>query len=187
MTKSIIGTLFIASVSVAALAWSFGVVELVATALMRTFVFYIGKKVVDFEERVSLITDNVITSRIFETDSGKFKFVDSQKCVFREKIQLFSFRIHTPFSLKGCVEFKNGTAKIEGRLPVGATLFFCMWLVRWATGCIGASIQGEGSMLSLLMLLFGWGVAALMYFPSVALERKRLLVVYDEMKQHLRN
>jgi len=186
MTKSIIGNLFIASVLVGALAWYLAIIEFVITALMQNFIFCIGRKVVDFEEWAPFVTDNVIINRIFETDSGKFTFVDSQRCIFRDKMSWFSLKWHTPFPLKGSVTFKNGMAYVEGRLPLGTTIFFSSWLVIVTVGGIGLAIQESNFILSMIVLLIGWGFAAAMYFPSVALEKKRLFNVYDEIKRELK-
>jgi hypothetical protein len=95
----------------------------------------------------------------------------------------FSFKWHTPFPLKGSGTFNNGMAHVQGRLPLGTTIFFSAWLVGWTVGGIGL---GESNfILSMIVLLIGWGFAAAMYFPSVALEKKRLFTGYDEIKREL--
>jgi hypothetical protein len=144
--------------------------------------------VIDFEERVPFITDNVITSRIFETDSGIFKFADSHRFVFREKMSWFSFKLHTPFPLKGNGTFKNGMAHVEGRLPLSTTIFIGAWLVGITAGGILLGIKGSNFNFipSMIVLLIGWGIASALYFSSVALEKKRLFNVYDEIKREIK-
>ncbi len=115
MIKSIVGNLFIGCVALAAVGWFLGIFELITTAFMNNFIFFIGKKVLDFEERASFARGNFDLDKIFETDNGKFKFVDNMNCVFRHNLQWFSFRVHTPFPLKGCIRLKDGVAKIEGK------------------------------------------------------------------------
>jgi hypothetical protein len=184
-SKLIIGNLFMAAWFVAVFSWFLGIVESILTRLMKDIIFRKGIKLVDFTEKGSCFSDNVIVNKLFETDNAKFKFINNQRCVFREKTSWFSFKWHTPFPLKGSVTFKNEIAHVEGRLPLGATIFFSAWLMAWTVGSIGAGIQGGNLIVSIFMLLLGWGVAAAMYFPSAAREKKRLLVLYDEIKRQL--
>jgi len=170
--KMIFVNLFIAAITIGIFSWLLGIIEFIFIALMKEFVFKFGVKIVNIEERAFFLTSHVVKDKISETDHGKFKFIGTQRCVFRDKMSWLSLKLHTPFPLKRCVQFKDGIAHVEGRLPVGTMTFFIAWIVGWTVGGIGYGIQEASIKLSLLMLLFGWGFVALLFFPSLALEKK---------------
>ncbi|HBU06230.1 MAG TPA: hypothetical protein DEA95_06585 [Nitrospiraceae bacterium] len=171
---------------VAILAWFYGIYEMFATNRMIISSYILGKKVLDFKEPFVCHEHSIRVNEMLETENGKFKFIQRSKCLFREKLKLFHLRWHTPFPLRGTLAFQDGIVHVEGRLPLGPTVFMASWAIGWTSGGIGFGIQEHDFRFAGLFILIGWLFLLIMYYMSVPLEKKRFLVVYEEVKQNLR-
>lgn len=170
---------------VAACSWFYGIYETIATFRMMVNPYNVGKKVIDFTEAFNCNMDSIKVNTVIETENGKFKFISENVCLFRNKIKLFTFRFHTPFPLKGRLELQDGAVHIKGRLPLAPTIFFVAWLIGWTSGGIGFAAQQKDFGSSAVFVLMGWLFLALIYYIFIPLEKKRLLLIYEEIKFYL--
>lgn len=170
---------------VASCSWFYGIYETIATFRMMVNPYNVGKKVIDFTEAFNCNRDRIKVNIVIETENGKFKFISENVCLFRRKLKLFTLRFHTPFSLKGRLELQDGAVHIEGRLPLAPTIFFVALLIGWTSGGIGFAEQQKDFGASAVFVLMGWIFLGLIYYISVPLEKKRLLLLYEEIKFYL--
>ncbi len=125
---------------------------------------------------------------VVSTDNGKFKFVTPRLCLFRGKFRFFAVRLHTPFPLKGAMELGEAGVRVCGRLPVAPFAFLLAWLAMWTVFPVVGAFHGvgrQGPVEMVWFVLLGWATAAVIYYVSVWVERKRLLGVYGELKDWL--
>lgn len=171
-------------------SWFFGVYEFVTLHLFIPSSFKFGKLAFTASEHIPFDQFSIEQGTVIKTRNGKFKFVGRQECLFFEKFQLFAFRLHTPFPIKGKICWIDRSAKIEGRLPLGPTLFFVAWLVGWTAGAVGLYAQDASTYLDPAVLLFsgiflllGWGFAGGMYMLCVPYEVRRATSIVEELRE----
>lgn len=154
----------------------------------RNFVerlYFLGLKLINFNENWGDIHFHS-SSEPKETASGKFKVINSTTVLFRHTQPIFSMQVHTPFPFKGVIELKDGYAHISARIPVIQAIVIGIWLTAWTAGGLGITIFGEGNrLIGLFFLLGGWGFLGAMLGYGYVLEKKRLLMVLEEIKSSL--
>jgi len=146
--------------------------------LFYPIVYKNGFRVFNENEAIPSPTSDKIGKTIV-TDGGKFKIISNELCLFRINFPFFTFRIHTPFPIKGTISWKNGIASVEGRIPVFSSVFFLAWL----TGCTAAGTLGMESegLSGITFLLLGWVFASAIYLFSVPLEIRRAREIINEI------
>ncbi len=163
-------------------AWFYGVYEFISMHRLSPFVFRTGR-VVFAESRVVLLDPSrVALNAVQTTENGKFKFITPQECLFCQQFRLFNFRLHTPFPLKCTVRWRDGLAQVEGRIPVGPTVFLAAWLCGWTLGGLGVAVKEGVGIAALGFTVIGLAFAAGMYFVSVPLEIRRARGILREME-----
>jgi hypothetical protein len=180
---------FIISWVAAVLSWFYGIYEMIAFFRLKGSSYNIGKRVLEFTERLDYIKDSIRLNDIVKTQRCKYKFLELNKCIFREKWRASHIlRLNTPFPLKGTVEFNDGKATVQGRVPLGMSIFLLAWLVGWSSGgiivCINSNDFNDLGF-SLLFTMIGWVIVFFMYFTALPLEKKRFLNAYGELKHQL--
>lgn len=192
LIKDIAITVFMGAWVIGVASWFFGAYEFITLHLFIPSSFNFGKLALTASEQIPFDPFSIQQGAIIKTRNGKFKFVGRQECLFIEKFQLFAFRLHTPFPIKGKIRWTDGSAKIEGRLPLGTTLFIVAWLVGWTAGAVGLYAQDASTYLDPAVLLFsgiflllGWGFAAGMYMLSVPHEIRRARSMVEELRAYL--
>lgn len=147
--------------------------------------YFLGVKVINIQEQWGEFQLQK-SDRIKETESGKYKIIDEGTILFRYNQPLISFRVNTPLPLKGVVRLDNGKAFIMARTPIAPAVFMSVWLLGWTAGGIGVLVQGQGQVLQKLMFVsIGWLFFGGMIAYAYKLEKKRLLIVLNEIKQKL--
>ena len=167
----------------------FAVVEFIAVRLFKYSFFGFGKLVYAESDDIPLPVETIHLQQIIKTENGKFKFVNEKECLFFERLKLWPFRFHSPFPLKGKIRWRIGIAEIEGRIPLGTSVFLGSWLIAW-TGMaiiILASHPAEFFSGDLLFGIFisGWLIVGGLYFLSIPYEIRRAKSVVAELKEYL--
>jgi hypothetical protein len=147
--------------------------------------FQTGRVVVDvFDAWAS--AGAIPLSAVVSTENGKFKFIEPRLCLFRDKFR----PLHTPFALKGTLALHGARVRVRGRLPAVSFAFLVLWLTLWTLVPIGELLLPgmEAGMTPLGLagfVLVGWVGAGLIYFLSVATEKKRLMRAFEEVRVYL--
>lgn len=177
--------IFIVAWCIGIVSWFFAIYEFIAVHRLTYSSFRYGRLVYVASEPISLPAHLIKPDQIIKTRNGRFKFVNEQECLLSRKIFVI---FPTPFPIKGKIRWHNGMAKIEGRIPLGTTVFLGAWLVGWTDGALMATGSNSLSLFSgLIFLLFGWLIAGGMYFFSIPFEVRRAQRIVDELKVYLAN
>jgi hypothetical protein len=157
---------------------------MIATLRLKKSSYGLGRKIVAFTEPFQCRNDAIKLNEVAKTENGKYKFIESNRCIFIERwTPKHLLRLHTPFPLKGNLNFGQGTVTIEGRLPLGTTMFTLAWLAGWFSGGVMLGLQDGQFGTAILFTLIGLGVVLITYFISIPMEKERFLRVYAELKQ----
>jgi hypothetical protein len=92
----------------------------------------------------------------------------------------FSFKIHTPFPIKGSLRWAGDQATVVGRIPLFTTLFLAAWLVGWTAAAVMMPLAAGGVLAGLGFLLLGWAFAVGICLFSVPFEIHRARQMLDE-------
>ena len=127
------------------------------------------------------------TSRAIQlTESGRFRFIEPNRAVFCFGRNWFGTRLRTAVPIKGTIEWRDGSAEISGRLPVGTLLVSCFWLLCAAVWSILAAFSRQGSWKFLWVLPAAAAFGFLMGPTFLPLEKRRALKVADEILRAVR-
>ena len=127
------------------------------------------------------------TSRAIQlTESGRFRFIEPNMAVFCFGRSWFGTRLRTAVSIKGTIEWRDGSAEISGRLPVGTLLVSCFWLLCASVWSIVAAFARQGSWKFLWVLPAAVAFGFLMGPIFLPLEKRRALRVADEILRAVR-
>lgn len=180
-----IGVFIISSVATV-LSWLYAIYEMIVFFRLKESSYIIGKRVLEFTERLDYIKDSIRLNDIVKTQKCKYKFFELDKCIFREKWRAsYIFRLNSPFPLKGAIEFNDGKATVKGRVPLGPSTFCLAWVVAWTSGGIIMCVNGYDLKSSLLFMMFGWVAYYVVYVTSLPLEKKRFLNAYGDLKRRI--
>jgi hypothetical protein len=135
-------------------------------------IFEKGKVVFRLEEPFLTLPTHPLD--VVQTENSRFKFVSDRACLFGFR---GAVRVRTICSLKGKIEFQNGMAYVSGRLLHGETIFFVAQVAAWTLGGLLMS--------SIPFILAVWGLAILIFFPSLWLGKQRLIKAYNQIKEYL--
>jgi len=174
--------LFIGAWFLMAASWFYVIYEQITVHLFKPSSFNYGKLVLKLSESIPRNQTIIQVDQVHKTENGKFKFINLQECLFCSKYRIFAW--HTPFPIKGVIRWHNGIAEVEGRIPLGTTLFFSAWLVDLTVGGLLADFSNLWHPFAILgFITFGWFMAGAMYFISVPIEVRRARTVFNEFKQ----
>jgi hypothetical protein len=178
---------FVAACGIGVLSWFFAIFEFVAVSRFAHFPFRFGKLVYFESEAIPLPAESIDMQKVIKTENGKFKFVTQKECLFFQKLKLWGFRLYTPFPLKGKIRWRNGSAEIEGRIPLGTSLFLGAWVIGWTAGA--AMLLNSGSAAFFIsapgVFIVGWVFAGGVYFLSIPYEIRRAKSMVTELKEYL--
>jgi hypothetical protein len=162
-------------------AFIYSLFEQFAMTKMRYPTYIKGFKILDFDDSNNFMKrKRMQLNEIYNLTSGKFKFINEGKCIFRDKFYLL--KMYTPFPLKGLMTIDDKRVHIEGRQPIGTTIFFITWFAGWTILSILMGVLKKSIVFSLFPLSVGWILILAMYLFCVNIEKKRLLAVYEEIK-----
>jgi hypothetical protein len=180
--------IFIAAWFVCVASWFAGIVEFILMYALRPSVFRIGRIVLCESLPFTLRRNRFETDRVYPTPKGKFRFINDHELIFSSKFQLFAFKLHTPFPIKGRLNWATVPTRLEGRIPIATALFMLAWLVGWTTGGVMVSL-GQAHPPSLLggiaFTALGWAFAVGMYFVSLPIELRRARAITQEIQAQL--
>jgi len=174
--------IFIGAWLVAVISWFYSIYEFVS---MHRFpsTFILGRLVLKESAPFPIERAPIDTARVYKTRIGKFKFLNPRECLFCLKFQIFALRIQTPFPIKGRIRLDNGVATIEGRIPLGTTIFLGAWLVGWTVGGLMFAVLAPGiAVESLSFTAVGWLIWGATSFWSFRIELGRARRIVDEIR-----
>lgn len=151
---------------------------------LRPSAFRWGRLVLKESRFFPVRTSAMEPGRVYTTAIGQFKFLSSRECLFCPKFEVFALRVHTPFPIKGRIRWGNGIATVEGRVPLGATVFLGAWLIGWTTGLRFGATEPGVALASLAFVALGWLSAGALYFGSLWVELRRARKIVDEIRAH---
>lgn len=164
-------------------SWFGAVIESIGMWRFWPSVFRFGLMAIEEPCRLERIAPMAGQSACIETQSGVFWVLSETECLFRSKIAMFGFRIHTPFPLKGSISWVGAQATIRGRVPVGPSLFLGFWLMGWtASAAMTLSAKAGSAMIAMPPLVLGFAMVGGMVAFSIPLERNRLRQLVEELK-----
>ena len=164
-------------------SWFLAIVESIGMWRFWPWVFGTGVRV--WTENSSLPLQTMGIGSEIETESGKFKVVSPDLCLFRWRMRWFSFNIHTPFPIKGSLRWDGYRTIIEGRIPLFPILFFAAWLIGWTSGGVMVGLQSGISFDNVCSTLLGLAFVAGMFGFSIPLEMRRAREVLSEYEYYV--
>jgi hypothetical protein len=170
----IIGVIF----SIVPLSFLFSMVEIIAIGSFFEWSYHLGLVVMRYKIDLKLPLNYDEDKLEFET--ARVKFLSPTKILFRSKIIMFNMRMNTPFPIKGIIFEKDGETIVEGRIPLGTTIFmgsiFFMVVGGWFIGSLMSGSIG---------IFFGaLALGTVFYFIgkwSLSLEISRARAIVDEL------
>lgn len=179
-----IGQLFLFSVLLAFGSWFIAVFEMIGIHSFSKFFFKIGIPVYKRNIKIKDWHQFKRPTEILRKEEGKFKFTSDGYAYFLSQFFLGKFfRTTTPFPLKAIAKINpNGLIDIKARIPIGTSLFFICWILGWTIGTVGMGIA-SGNYENMLFGLIGWGFAALIVGISYPVEKKRMDLMVNELKE----
>lgn len=150
---------------------------------LRPSAFRWGRLVLKESFPFPLHTSVIEPGRVYKARIGQFRFLNSRECLFCPKFAIFPLRVHTPFPVKGRIRWSNGGATIEGRIPLGSTVFVGAWLVGLTAGSLRFGGAEPGVALAFPgFIALGWLSAGGLYFGSLWIELRRARRIVDEIR-----
>lgn len=175
--------LFVGAWLVALISWFYSLYEFVSMHRFRASTFTRGRLVFQESAPFPIERTTIDTGRVYKTRIGKFQFLNPRECLFCLKFQIFSLRIQTPFPIKGRIRLDNGVATIEGRIPLGTTIFLGAWLVGWTVGGLMFAVMDPAvAVESFGFTAVGWLFAGAIYFVSLPIELGRARRIVEEIR-----
>jgi hypothetical protein len=159
------------------LSFLFFIVEIIAMGIFLEWAYHIGIVVFRYNIDLKLPLDYQEDKLEFQT--ARVKFISPSKILFRSKIIIFGIRINTPFPVKGIIFEKDGKSIVEGRIPLGSTIFMGLISFSIVGGWIIGALIGESVGIFLGALVLG----IVFYFIgkwSLSLEIARAKAIVDE-------
>jgi len=165
----------------------FAIFEFIAVRRFTYSFFGFGKLVYVESDDIPLPVEIIYLQQVIKTENGKFRLVNEKECLFFEKLKLWPFRFPTPFPLKGKIRWSNGIAEIEGRIPLGTSVFLGSWFIIWTAGAFMVLASDPAAFFSgvIGIFIFGWLVAGGIYFLSIPYEIRRAKSIVAELKEYL--
>jgi hypothetical protein len=137
------------------------------SAFQRGSIILLAKRALPRPDAAEFSQEKIVTP------SGQFRFTTPAELVFCPRFHWFALRVHTPFPIKGRIRFGQNYADIEGRLPLGSSLFFAGWVALWSVPLF-LLFTGRGSVRETLPLVAcGWAFALGLVGVSIVVERRR--------------
>jgi len=161
----------------------YGLYEFALLHRLRPSAFKWGRLALKESSSLPVDTSGIEPGRVYKTRIGQFRFLKPPECLFCPKFEIFTLRVHTPFPVKGRIRWRNGVATIEGRIPLGSTVFVGAWLVGLTAASLRVGPTGsEVALASLGFLALGWLSAGALYFGSLRIELHRARKIIDEIR-----
>lgn len=175
--------LFMAAWGIGVTAWVLGIAEFIGILRFTPWVYRLGLCVL--REHTALHCPAWPSSgpSTVETPSGRARILGPTECLFRPP--LLHFGVHTPFPLKGTVQWQGVRAEVVCRLPMTSFVFFVAWLVGWTVGAAMALLSPGGHFMGAAFLLGGWAFAGALSWFSIRLELQRARTIMEELNTAL--
>ena len=167
----------------------FGICEMIAVRLFYQQAYDIG--IIKYNKTIprrKLNTNNHQHDSIILTDNGKFKFVDGKVCLFCQRMWPLEAKSVTPLQLKGKITYDNDIASVEGRIPLGTTMFFGLFLLTWnffSILIVVVSTSFLNTLLGVIFFIIGWMFPIWQYYSCMHYEKQLVNKMIDELNNYL--
>lgn len=178
--------IFVVLWSLGVAAWFYGAWEAIQVSRLQPSAFKYGRVILSSTRSLPHPDFIVFGRERIVTDTGQFRFVGPAECVFSRHFSWFRPKFHTPFPIKGRIHFSDSNAEIEGRAPLGPSIFFGAWILAWPIPPALLLAAGKMSIVKAgLFIGLGLGGAFGMVAISLVLEGRRAKTIIDEIELHL--
>lgn len=189
ITPNFFLSVFAFSLFVSLVSSFYSIFEYIMAIQFSPSVFAQGVLVLEMSEVFFLDRSRILSNCTIETKNGQFKFIDDTSCLFRPKCQrryaLFGPRpARTPFPIRGRIRWQEGMAQIEGRIPVGTSIFFLGLLIGSTSFALNMLVS-EPPVYGIMMLGISWMVIAGICLFSVGYEEERARIIVDELREFM--
>ncbi len=174
-------TMIIFSWFAGVLFFLYAVYQTITALSMKARAYRFGWAIVKVTEPFTFYPGKFTQNETGETGKCKFKFISSQDCIFREKVQLSDLLRESVNPINGAVTFENGKASMEGRIPVGPIGFLLAFILGTLAIEAKAILQGGGALFPAALGLLIVAAAVYEYF-ILKNQRDRFLIAYAEIK-----
>jgi hypothetical protein len=164
----------------AAASWFLSVVEWIGTMTLSAFFFRTG--IVVFREKRALPTPAAGVGSRLETETAVCRFPGPSLCLFRYRVRLLGFTLHTPFLVKGSVRWDGIWATVEARIPVFPLAFLASWLLGSTAGGAMLIAQNENFWVGIGVLAIGWLFPLALCLLSIPFEIQRARMAFEEIQ-----
>jgi hypothetical protein len=175
----------------------YSIFEHIMALRFAPFVFERGLLFIKTTKKLYLNQSRIPSDGKLKTKTGQFKFIDNKTCYFhpRWERKWFTLRpeewldarplVSTPFLIKGKISWQEkDEAKIEGRLPLGTSIFFLCLLVGFTAFSINNWMNSSSWSAFSPLILFGTVIGGMVLF-CLAYEYERAEKIISELKEHI--
>jgi hypothetical protein len=166
--------------AVAAAAWVLAAAEWVATLALASWAYRLGPTVL--REIHPLPVPREGAEGRWETENAVARLVPPALCLFRFRVRLFGFTLHTPFLVKGTVRWQDSGAVVEGRIPLFPLVFLAMWLIGCTVGGAMLATESETFWVGIGLLAIGWLFPICLALLSIPFEKDRARTAFAEVE-----
>jgi hypothetical protein len=168
---------------IAGLAWILTIVEWIGTLCFSALVFRIG--IVVFRETQALPPSPIGSDDRLETDNAVYRSAGPNCWLFRFRVRIFGFTLHTPFLVKGTARWEGTSVTTTGRIPVFPIVFLVAWALGFTAGGVMVIRSDESAWLGIGLLLLGWLFALGLCLISIPFEIQRARLAFEEIHEAL--
>jgi hypothetical protein len=152
------------------------IVEWIATLRFAEWAFRIGPRVLG-ESRTTAVLPSKGDSP-FETEFGMLKQIGPEQFLFRSQSRGLS--ILDSFAVKGSMRLAEGNLVVEGRVPLGTTIFLTSWLIGWAAGSFAMGVSGRGVLAAVALASLAVMATLAVLYAVIPFEVRRARRIVDE-------
>ena len=178
-------TIFVVAGSFAALAMLYAVVEDLAAWRFARWSFRVGPPILRERVPIPPPASTLGTNDVITTESGRWKVLGPDLCLFRPHVPLFGRGVRTAFGLRATVRWDGSYANVEGRLPLSSVLLGATWLAAATVWCVIAWPLPDFRTIAPPALLGSWAFVGLLTWWGIWFERKRARRIVEEYGQAL--
>lgn len=178
--------IFITACAVSIAAWFLVVLETISLFRLSGTLYRFGHVVFSESREFSRAEFSLAQSETIKLNSCQFRLAGDNRWIFGPRFRLFSFSLSHNVPVKGTVSWAGPRAAIETRIPIGTSLAIAAWLAGWTTlGAAMLLLPDVNRLEPAIFILWGWAVAAGIYFLILRLSRHASKIYVAEILQYL--
>lgn len=180
--------IFIAACAVSIAAWFLVVLETISLFRLSGTLYRFGRVVFSENRELAHAEFSLPQSETIKLNSCQFKLAGGNRWIFGPRFRLFSFSLSHNVPVKGTLSWAGPHAAIETRIPLGTSLAIAAWLAGWtALGVTMLLLPDVNWLGPTIFILWGWVVAAGIYFLILRLSGYASKIYAAEILQYLKD